>query len=118
MEEFAKRLRAARAAKGFSGQQALADALGVAQSTVANWEGGRREPNFALLLRLCRCLEVSADYLLGRVDDPQGVTVPPSQVRQAVWDGKSGLTPEDEEELWEDVREYARYRLQHYRKRR
>lgn len=115
---FAKRLRAAREARGFASQQALADALGVAQSTVANWEGGRREPNFALTLRLCQCLEVSADYLLGRVDDPQATVVRPSQVREALWDGKSGLSPEDEEELWEDVREYARYRLQHYRKRR
>ncbi len=115
---FAQRLRAAREAKGFASQQALADALGVAQSTVANWEGGRREPNFALTLRLCQCLEASADYLLGRVDDPGSVAVPAAQLRQALWDGPSGLSREDEEELWEDVREYARYRLQHYRKRR
>ena len=115
---FAKRLRMAREAKGFASQQALADALGVAQSTIANWEGGRREPNYALTLRLCDCLQVSADYLLGRVDEPQGTVVKASQVREALWEGKSRLTPEDEDELWEDVQEYARYRLQHYRKRR
>ena len=115
---FAKRLRAAREAKGFASQQALADALGVAQSTVANWEGGRREPNYALTLRLCECLQVSADYLLGRVEEPQATVVKPSQVREAVWGGKSLLSEADEDELWEDVAEYARYRLQHYRKRR
>lgn len=117
MDMFAKRLRQAREAKGFASQQALADELGVAQSTVANWEGGRREPNYALTLRLCECLEVSCDYLLGRVDDPQAAVVQPSQVRQALW-GRSHLSAEDEDELWEDVQEYARYRLQHYRKRR
>ena len=115
---FAERVRKAREAKGFTSQQALADALGVAQSTVANWEGGRREPNFELTRKLCDCLEVSSDYLLGRVDDPQATVVRPSQVREAVWEGKSRLSQEDEDELWEDVQEYARYRLQHYRKRR
>ena len=115
---FAKRIRIAREAKGFASQQSLADALGVAQSTVANWEGGRREPNFELTRKLCDCLEVSSDYLLGRVDDPQATVVQPSQVRQAVWEGKSRLSAEDEDELWEDVQEYARYRLQHYRRRR
>ena len=115
---FANRLRAAREARGFASQQALADELGVAQSTIANWEGGRREPNFELTLRLCECLQVSADYLLGRVEDPQATVVKPSQIREAVWEGKSRLSAEDEDELWEDVQEYARYRLQHYRKRR
>ena len=114
---FAQRVRKAREAKGFASQQSLADALGVAQSTVANWEGGRREPNFELTRKLCECLEVSSDYLLGRVDDPQATVVRPSQVREALW-GKSRLSQEDEDELWEDVQEYARYRLQHYRKRR
>ena len=115
---FAERLRAAREAGGYASQQALADALGVAQSTVANWEGGRREPNFELTLRLCRCLQVSCDYLLGRVEDPQAMVVDSAQVREALWEGKSRLSREDEDELWEDVQEYARYRLQHYRRRR
>lgn len=115
---FATRLRALREERGFASQQALADALGVAQSTVANWEGGRREPNYALTVKLCDCLQASVDYLLGRSQDPQGGVVGPGQVRQALWGEDSRLSPEDEEELWEDVREYARYRLQHYRKRR
>ncbi len=115
---FGERLRAAREAAGFASQQALADDLGVAQSTIANWEGGRREPNYALTLRLCERLQVSVDYLLGRTEDPQGGVVRDSQVRQAVWGEMSRLSPEDEDELWDEVREYARYRLQHYRKRR
>ncbi len=115
---FGERLRAAREAAGFASQQALADDLGVAQSTIANWEGGRREPNYALTLRLCERLQVSVDYLLGRTEDPQGGVVRDSQVRKAVWGEMSRLSPEDEDELWDEVREYARYRLQHYRKRR
>ena len=115
---FGERLRAAREAAGFASQQALADDLGVAQSTIANWEGGRREPNYALTLRLCERLQVSVDYLLGRTEDPQGGVIRDSQVRKALWGEESRLSPEDEDELWEELREYARYRLQHYRKRR
>ncbi len=114
---FAARLRAAREAAGFSSQQALAAALGVAQSTIANWEGGRREPGYALAVRLADLLQVSLDYLLGRSDQPSGGVVTQAQVRAAVWDERSNLAPEVEDELWEDVREYARYRLQHYRRR-
>lgn len=114
---FAQRLRAMRQERGFASQQALADALGVGQSTIANWEGGRREPNYALSVKLADCLEVSLDYLLGRSEDPQGGVARPSQVRQALWGAKSGLSEADENELWDDVQEYARYRLQHYRKR-
>ena len=114
---FGKRLRALREERGIASQQTLADALGVAQSTIANWEAGRREPNFTLIGALADYFQVSVDYLLGRTDDPQGGAVSTAQVRQALWDGPSGLSGQDEEELWEDVREYARYRLQHYRKR-
>ena len=49
---FEKRLRALREEQGFQSQQSLADALGVAQSTVANWECGRREPNYETTRKL------------------------------------------------------------------
>ncbi len=54
---FEKRLRALREEQGFQSQQALANALGVAQSTVANWECGRREPNYETTKRLEEFLE-------------------------------------------------------------
>ena len=114
---FGERLRTLREASGFASQQALADALGVAQSTVANWEGGRREPNYALTVKLADLFQVTLDYLLGRSDEPNGGVVTQAQVRSAVWGDKSHLPAEVEDELWEDVQEYARYRLQHYRRR-
>ncbi len=66
------------------------------------------------------CLEIKADpkqsfELTGRWNTVAVVT--DAQVRSAVWGAKSGLTDEVENELWEDVQEYARYRLQHYRRR-
>ena len=34
------------------------------------YEGGRRRPDFETLVALADLLEVSTDYLLGRVDTP------------------------------------------------
>lgn len=114
---FPQRLRTLREARGYASQQALADALGVAQSTIANWEGGRREPNYALTCRLADLFHVTLDYLLGRSEEENGGVVTDAQVRAAVWGARSALPRDVEDELWEDVQEYARYRLQHYRRR-
>ncbi len=115
---FGARLRQLRQEHDLGSQQALADQLGVAQSTIANWEAGRREPGFELTLRLAQYFQVTVDYLLGRTDDPHGGVVTDAQVRAAFFGGPSGLSAEDEQELWDELREYALYRLQHYRRRR
>lgn len=115
---FGERLRQLRLEQGMSSQQALAEALGVSQSTVANWEGGRREPGFALTERIADYFQVTVDYLLGRSDQPQGGgVVTNKQLYAALWGAGVTLAPATEEELWGDVREYAQYRLQHYRRR-
>lgn len=114
---FGERLRLLRQEQGMSSQQALAEALGVSQSTVANWEGGRREPSFELMGRVADYFQVTVDYLLGRSDDPRSGVVTTDQVRAALWGGGVKLAPATAQELWDDVREYAQYRLQHYRRR-
>lgn len=47
-------------------QQALANAIGEAQSTVGCWESGRGAPRYRTLLKLADYLHVSLDYLTGR----------------------------------------------------
>ena len=52
-------------------QADLATKLGVAKSTVSNWEQNKSQPNYGLLCRICDLYNVSSDYLLGRTrDDP------------------------------------------------
>ncbi len=65
---FRVRVRELREAAGYKSQQAFADTFGVAQTTVASWEGGKREPNYATTLRLADFFHVSLDYLLGRTE--------------------------------------------------
>jgi DNA polymerase V len=61
---FAKNLRKIRMNKGYS-QQKLADAMGVVQGCIANWEGGTREPKVTELARLASILKVAASDLAG-----------------------------------------------------
>jgi transcriptional regulator with XRE-family HTH domain len=39
-------------------------------SSIAHFEAGARKPSFDTLRRLASALEVTTDYLLGRVDEP------------------------------------------------
>ena len=66
---FQLRLKELREKLGHS-QYAFADIFGVAQSTVGNWEAGKREPNYATTKRLADFFGVSVDYLLGHADEP------------------------------------------------
>lgn len=115
---FAKRLRVLRESQGYTSQQALADALGVAQSTIANWECGRREPNHETLLRLADFFSVTVDYLMGHSDDPQGGRVTDASIKAALWGGDQDLSQAELDELWEDVREYAAYKAAQKQRRR
>lgn len=66
---FKQRLVAAREMRGIS-QLELARRAGIPQSSVSQFETGGRKPSFDNLRRMATTLEVSTDYLLGRVDQP------------------------------------------------
>nr|DAI05154.1 MAG TPA: helix-turn-helix domain protein [Caudoviricetes sp.] len=56
-------IRAARIAAGMT-QQQLADALGIAQQSVARWETGEREPRISTLRRIAAVLGCNVTALL------------------------------------------------------
>jgi transcriptional regulator with XRE-family HTH domain len=47
-------------------QQQLADALGIAQQTLAHYEGGRSRPPISMLPELSQLLMLSFDELMGK----------------------------------------------------
>jgi transcriptional regulator with XRE-family HTH domain len=69
-EIFRERLRTAREKLRDWSQSQLADRAGMPPSSIAHFETGSRKPSFDTLRRLANALEVTTDYLLGRVDDP------------------------------------------------
>lgn len=68
-EMFKVRLRASRDLRKWS-QSDLAGRAEMPPSSIAHFEAGSRKPSFDTLRRLANALEVTTDYLLGRVDDP------------------------------------------------
>lgn len=84
-----ERLKAIRTKRGLS-QEALAELLSEKDSSfpqqqISSWENGRNDPSAALLVRLSEALNVSVDYLLGVVDEPDE-TYASTVGRQALMD--------------------------------
>ena len=53
-------------------QTALGLIMDIKPNTVSELEGGKRTTTAENIARICRHYHVSADYLLGLSDDPQG----------------------------------------------
>ena len=69
-EIFAQRLREAR--NGANEKQAdVAQLLGVKPNQIVEMENARKTTTFEKLCKLCEHYNVSADYLLGLIDDPK-----------------------------------------------
>lgn len=69
MSDFSTRLSALREQKGWS-KTYVAKQIGLtSMQTYANYEYGRREPDFETTKKLANLFNVSTDYLLGR--DPR-----------------------------------------------
>ena len=61
---FSQRLKEARIKNGLT-QEQLAKEVGYNKSAICDWETRGKEPNFDILLKLVKILNVSADYLIG-----------------------------------------------------
>lgn len=66
---FQQRLRRAREIRGWS-QSDLATEAGMPPSSIAHFETGTRKPSFDTLRRLANALDMTTDFLLGRVEEP------------------------------------------------
>ena len=69
-ELFGTRLRGLRKLRGET-QQELAELLGVKPNQIGEMENGRKASTFSRLAQLCEHYNVSADYLLGLIDEPR-----------------------------------------------
>jgi transcriptional regulator with XRE-family HTH domain len=51
-------------------QEVLAERINVTKVSVSGYETGSRLPDIRLLSKICDVLQCSADYLLGKIDQP------------------------------------------------
>lgn len=64
MNKFAEMLKELRNEEGLT-QQQLAEALKYNRYNVSDWEQGRVEPGYDVLIKIAKYFGVSTDYLLG-----------------------------------------------------
>ena len=83
----ASRIKALRLKKGLK-QGEFAEAMGVQQSTVSNWETGRYEPDNETLKTIASYFRVSVDYLLGLSDQPGPDSALPQEAAREVLAGQ------------------------------
>ena len=72
--EFPRVLALLRKERGLS-QKVVAGELGISQALLSHYENGAREPGLEFVVRACDYYGVSADYLLGRTDEPGGAAL-------------------------------------------
>jgi transcriptional regulator with XRE-family HTH domain len=63
--EFAKRLRALRAQRGYERARHFAKALGIEENRYTRYERAEVEPNLTLLIEICQKLAVTPNELMG-----------------------------------------------------
>ena len=64
----AERIKTLRTEKNI-GQNLLAKQLGVSNASISYWENAKQEPSIQVLYKMAVYFGVSADYILGLVDD-------------------------------------------------
>ena len=69
MFDFGQRLRQIREKQGLT-QKQFAEKIGATERGVRHYENGEREPAFRVIISILDNVDVSADYLLGRTDNP------------------------------------------------
>ena len=62
-----KRIKDERQLKGLT-QSQLAEKIGTTQSTIGKYEREELQPNIEVIIKICKVLEISSDYLLGLED--------------------------------------------------
>ena len=71
---FSEAMSALRREQGLS-QRKAASELYISQALLSHYENGAREPGLEFVVRACDYYGVSADYLLGRTDEPGGAAL-------------------------------------------
>ncbi|MBY5034514.1 helix-turn-helix transcriptional regulator [Streptococcus gallolyticus] len=71
MATFTERLKELRQKNNLT-QKELADILGVSQGSYANWENGKRKPDYLQISDIAIYFNTSIDYLTGKIDKEYG----------------------------------------------
>ncbi|PGH84982.1 transcriptional regulator [Bacillus thuringiensis] len=103
---FGQRLRELRSKKNISAT-ALGKALGIAQTTVSNWENSGYEPNYEMLVKISRYFGVSVDYLVGNDDDTNKNEI--SRLAKELYEGLNEISEDERQDIEKGLLEYLEF---------
>ena len=89
-EDFSRTLSLLRQERGISQRKAAVD-LGVSQALLSHYENGVREPGLNFVVKACDYYHVSADFMLGRSLDRDGITIGTDELYDASEDRNNVL---------------------------
>lgn len=104
------RIRELRKAKGLTMKQ-LGEVLDLAESTISQYETGKRQMDNETLLRLGEFFEVSVGYILGAEDNAKAPTetgerpISDDDIKFALFRGREDIT----NAMFEEVLNFAEY---------
>ena len=104
---FGEKIRSARKAAGLT-QRALAQMLGVANTSVSNWEKDLSRPDAYMLQTLCLILTVEPNYFYGNENAPAGSgkgAVSDEDIKFALFGGDGEIT----DAMYEEVKKFAAF---------
>ncbi len=95
--------------------------IGLSRTIGTKWKNTGATPNGETLNKIADYFGVTVDYLLGAEKDkapvPEGKRIiSDDDLKAAFWGGEQDLTQKELDEMWDDVREYARYKAEQRRK--
>lgn len=86
----------------------LGEKIGVAESTISQYETGKRQPDYETLLKLGEYFGVTVDFLLGVEKAPTAEgerTVNNDDIKFALFGGDGDIT----DAMFEEVRQFAEF---------
>lgn len=110
--------------KQFPEQREFAAAIGVTPSIVSEWRRRKSASYVKRLEKISQVLGTTPQYLLsgGTSEEDTGSkesrsdAVSEDDIKAAFFEGAEDLTKEEMDALWEDARDYMRYKLEQRRK--
>jgi len=103
---FGQRLRELRSKKNISAT-ALGKVLGIAQTTVSNWENSGYEPNYEMLVKISRFFGVSVDYLVGNDEDTNKNEI--SRLAKELYEDLNELPEDERQDIEKGLLEYLEF---------
>lgn len=116
------RINSLLANRGETGAE-MSRALGLSNSIYSQWNTRKTKPSARTLSLVAEHLNTTVEYLTTGTGPKEKAPTPEDEreiddetLKAAFWGGEKDLSSEELDALWEDVREYARYKAEQRRK--